>query len=326
MDNLDLDFLKDKTIIITGGTGSFGQAFLSECLKHPVKEVRIFSRDEKKQVDLKRSLLDTRIRYFLGDIRDKESLFDAFKGVDYVFHAAAFKHVGFMEDFPVEAVKTNVLGTENVIQAAVEHHVKKVVFLSTDKAVNPINVMGLSKALMEKTVLAKASQYTTLDLIIVRYGNVIASRGSVIPLFVDKLKHSLPLPITDPTMTRFMMTMHDAIQLVFHALKNGKNGDMWIYKAKATSLSMLAKVLGDTVNKPFQTMSIQTTRGEKRHESLVGANEEKIVNDVHPYLVLNPLHPVFHSTPILYNSNDQLMDEVELKRLLLSDDNFKVLL
>lgn len=326
MNNLDLNFLKDATILITGGTGSFGKAFLTECLKYSVKQVRVLSRDEKKQVDLKRSLLDKRVRYFLGDIRDKGSMFDAFYGVDYVFHAAAFKHVGFMEEFPVEAVKTNVLGTENVIQVALENHVKKVVFLSTDKAVNPINVMGLSKALMEKTVLAKAAQFSSTELVIVRYGNVIASRGSVIPLFIDKIKQSLPLPMTNPNMTRFMMTMDHAIQLVIHALRNGKNGEIWIYKARSTKLSLLANTLGKIMNKPVQTIPLQPTQGEKLHESLIGTNEALFVKDLNPYLVLDSLNPVIRSTPYFYNSEENIMEDDEFQQLLLSDDNFKALL
>ena len=223
---------KDKVLLITGGTGSFGNTVLRRFLNTDIKEIRIFSRDEKKQDDMRKKYKNPKIKFYIGDVRDKDSLLDAMRGVDYVFHAAALKQVPSCEFYPLEAVKTNILGTDNVLSAAIYNNVKKVVCLSTDKAAYPINAMGMSKALMEKVVIAKGRNIKDSGTVIclTRYGNVMASRGSVIPLFIEQIKKEIPITITDPNMTRFMMSLDQAVELVLFAFKNGKGGDLFIPK------------------------------------------------------------------------------------------------
>ena len=237
---------KDKTLLITGGTGSFGNAVLNRFLTTDIREIRIFSRDEKKQDDMRHHLNNPKVKFYIGDVRDKHSVDTAVSGVDYIFHAAALKQVPSCEFFPMEAVKTNVIGAGNVLDSAVEHEVKRVILLSTDKAVYPINAMGLSKAMMEKVMAAKARSLPEKSKTVIcgtRYGNVMASRGSVIPLFIDQIKAGKDLTVTDPNMTRFMMTLEDAVDLVLFAYENGENGDIFVQKSPASTIHDLAKAL-----------------------------------------------------------------------------------
>lgn len=229
----------DKTLLITGGTGSFGNAVLNRFLETDIKEIRIFSRDEKKQDDMRKKYSSSKLKFYIGDVRDYQSVLNATRGVDYIFHAAALKQVPSCEFHPMEAVKTNVLGTENLLEAAIQNEVKRVVCLSTDKAVYPINAMGISKAMMEKVMVAKSRNLDVTKTVIcgTRYGNVMASRGSVIPLFVEQMRAQNPLTITDPNMTRFMMTLADAVDLVLYAFEHGNNGDLFVQKAPAPSPS-----------------------------------------------------------------------------------------
>jgi UDP-glucose 4-epimerase len=266
---------KDKVLLITGGTGSFGNAVLKRFLNSNIREIRIFSRDEKKQDDMRQLYLNDKIKYYLGDVRNYGSVNGAMKGVDFVFHAAALKQVPSCEFFPVEAVKTNVLGCENVLNSALENKVKKVIVLSTDKAVYPINAMGMSKALSEKVMIAKSRNLINTDIVFcgTRYGNVMASRGSVIPLFVDQIKKRLPLTITDPDMTRFMMTLDGAVDLVIFAFKNGKPGDIFVQKAPAVTIGILAKALLELYKSDSQIRIIGTRHGEKLYETLVNREE-----------------------------------------------------
>lgn len=270
---------KDKVLLITGGTGSFGNAVLARLINSELKEIRIFSRDEKKQDDLRIKLNNRKVKFYIGDVRDKRSVDNAVQGVDYIFHAAALKQVPSCEFFPIEAVKTNVLGTENVLDSSMKYKVSRVVVLSTDKAVYPINAMGLSKALMEKVMVAK-SRNLTKEIVFcgTRYGNVMASRGSVIPLFIDQIKSGKPLTVTDPDMTRFMMTLDDAVDLVLYAFKNGKAGDMYVQKAPATTIGILANALLQLYNCNNQIITIGTRHGEKLYETLV--NREEMVKAI----------------------------------------------
>jgi UDP-glucose 4-epimerase len=266
---------KNKTLLITGGTGSFGNAVLRRFLHTDIKEIRIFSRDEKKQDDMRQYYNDAKIKYYIGDVRSYESISSAMKGADFVFQAAALKQVPSCEFFPVEAVRTNVLGCENVLNAAMENKVGRVIVLSTDKAVYPINAMGMSKALSEKVMVAKSRSLTGTDMVFcgTRYGNVMASRGSVIPLFVDQKKKGTPLTITDPNMTRFMMTLDDAVDLVLFAFKNGNPGDIFVQKSPAATIEVLAKALLELykANNPIKV--IGTRHGEKLYETLVNREE-----------------------------------------------------
>jgi UDP-glucose 4-epimerase len=279
----DLSFINDKTLLVTGGTGSFGNAILRGMLDTKVREIRIFSRDEKKQDDMRGQYDDDRIKYFIGDVRDAPSLDDAFERVDYVFHAAALKQVPSCEFYPMEAVKTNVLGTTNVLDAAVRHGVAKVICLSTDKAVYPINAMGISKALMEKVAVAKARTFTTPVITCTRYGNVMASRGSVIPLFVEQIKRGLPITVTDPQMTRFMMSLDDAIDLVIFAFRNGKPGDIFVQKAPASTILQLAETLREIFSAKNEVKIIGTRHGEKVYETLLTREEFLKADDLGPY-------------------------------------------
>ena len=266
-----------KTLLITGGTGSFGNAVLTRFLPTDIKEIRIFSRDEKKQDDMRQLYKDDKIKYYIGDTRDKRSVDAAMSGVDYVFQAAALKQVPSCEFFPIEAVRTNIMGCENVLDSAVEHHVKNVIVLSTDKAVYPINAMGMSKALSEKVMVAKSRNLngTGTTFCGTRYGNVMASRGSVIPLFIEQIKKGLPLTITDPNMTRFMMTLEDAVELVIFAFENGKQGDIFVQKAPATTIRILAQALKELYSASNPIKEIGTRHGEKVFEVLV--NREDMV-------------------------------------------------
>lgn len=269
----------NKVLLITGGTGSFGNAVLSRFINSEFREIRIFSRDEKKQDDLRKKINNPKVKFYIGDVRDTRSVDNAVNGVDYIFHAAALKQVPSCEFFPVEAVKTNVIGTENVLDAACKYRVKRVVVLSTDKAVYPINAMGLSKALMEKVMIAKSRNLPEGTVFCgTRYGNVMASRGSVIPLFIDQIKTGKPLTVTDPQMTRFMMTLKDAVDLVLYAFENGESGDMYVQKAPASTIGTLAKALLELYKSKSPIQIIGTRHGEKLYETLV--NREEIVKAI----------------------------------------------
>jgi len=272
----------NKTLLITGGTGSFGNAVLKRFLETDIKEIRIFSRDEKKQDDMRKKYQSSKLKFYIGDVRDYSSILNATRGVDYIYHAAALKQVPSCEFHPMEAVKTNVIGTENVLEAAIQNHVKRIVCLSTDKAVYPINAMGISKAMMEKVIVAKSRNLENLDTTIccTRYGNVMASRGSVIPLFVDQIRQGKSLTITDPNMTRFMMTLDDAVDLVLYAFEHGKNGDIFVQKAPAATIHILAQALTQLLNIPEHPISIMGTRhGEKAFEALLSREEMAVALD-----------------------------------------------
>jgi UDP-N-acetylglucosamine 4,6-dehydratase len=275
--------LKGKVLLITGGTGSFGNAVLKRFLNTDIKEIRIFSRDEKKQDDMRNQYRNGNIKYFIGDVRDYRSVEYAMEGVDYVFHAAALKQVPSCEFHPMQAVKTNVMGTENVLDAAIKHKVNKIICLSTDKAVYPINAMGISKAMMEKVAIAKARMYTDPLITCTRYGNVMASRGSVIPLFISQIKAGNPLTITDPDMTRFMMTLENAVELVLFAYENGSPGDTFVQKAPASTIQQLAEVLIELFNSKSQIKIIGTRHGEKLYETLLTREEFGKAEDLGDY-------------------------------------------
>jgi UDP-N-acetylglucosamine 4,6-dehydratase len=271
-----MQLFKNKTLLITGGTGSFGNAVLKRFLDTDIKEIRIFSRDEKKQDDMRHRIQNAKVKFYIGDVRDKRSVDTAMRGVDYVFHAAALKQVPSCEFFPMQAVRTNVIGTENVLDSAVEHGVKNVVVLSTDKAAYPINAMGISKAMMEKVAIAKARSLendATTTICCTRYGNVMASRGSVIPLWVDQIKFGKPITITDPSMTRYMMTLDDAVDLVLYAFEHGSNGDLFVQKAPAATLTVLAESLKELYHADTEVKVIGTRHGEKLYETLVTREE-----------------------------------------------------
>lgn len=276
---------KDKTILITGGTGSFGQAVVDRFLETDIKEIRVFSRDEKKQDDLRKQYNNPKLKFYLGDVRDSLSVETATRGVDFVFHAAALKQVPSCEFFPIEAVKTNILGTENVIQAAIRENVKKVICLSTDKAAYPINAMGISKAMMEKVFVAKSRNVDAHETLIcgTRYGNVMASRGSVIPLFIDKIKNGEPLTITDPDMTRFLMSLEEAVELVIHAFKHAHTGDIMVQKAPASTVGDLAQALLELFNADNDIKIIGTRHGEKKAETLLTREEYAQSEDMGDY-------------------------------------------
>ena len=266
---------KNKTLLITGGTGSFGNAVLDRFLKSDINEIRIFSRDEKKQEDLRLRLKNECIKFYIGDVRSIDSVRDAMRGVDFVFHAAALKQVPSCEFYPMEAVQTNILGAENVMRAAIENNVKKCVVLSTDKAVYPINAMGISKALMEKVMIAKSRLCDPKKIVLcaTRYGNVLGSRGSVIPLFINQAKVGDPITITDPNMTRFLMSLEDSVDLVLHAFKNANPGDIFVQKAPAATIGDLAKAISELMQSKSQLKIIGTRHGEKLYESLVSREE-----------------------------------------------------
>ena len=276
---------KNKTLLITGGTGSFGNAVLKKMLQSDLSEIRIFSRDEKKQEDMRVQYNSGKIKYYIGDVRDRNSLSNAMQGVDFVFHAAALKQVPSCEFFPMEAVRTNVIGCENVLDVALEFHVRKVIVLSTDKAVYPINSMGLTKALSEKVMIAKARNMNGSTTIFcgTRYGNVMASRGSVIPLLVDQLKQGKKLTLTDPEMTRFMMTLEEALDLVLYAFENGQNGDIFVQKSPACTIGILAQALKELYQLDNSIQIIGTRHGEKLFETLVNREEMTKAKDLDRY-------------------------------------------
>jgi len=279
-----MDF-KNKILLITGGTGSFGKAVLKRFLNSDLKEIRIFSRDEKKQDDLRKKLNNPKVKFYIGDVRDPMSVSNVMAGVDYVFHAAALKQVPSCEFFPIEAVKTNILGTENVLETAIKYKVKKVICLSTDKAVYPINAMGMTKAVMEKVMVARSRNLDEDQTILcgTRYGNVMASRGSVIPLFVEQIKAGNPLTVTNPDMTRFMMTLDDAVDLVMYAFENGKQGDIFVQKSPSSTIEILAKALLKIYKSNNEIQVIGTRHGEKLYESLVSTEEMAHAQDLGDY-------------------------------------------
>lgn len=276
---------KDKVILITGGTGSFGNAVVRRFLPTDINEIRVFSRDEKKQEDMRLEMRSSKLKFYIGDVRDSNSINNAMRGVDYVFNAAALKQVPSCEFYPLEAVATNVLGTENTLNAAISNGVKNVIVLSTDKAVHPINAMGMSKALMEKVAVAKARDLKRGEttICITRYGNVMASRGSVIPLFVSQIQARKPITITDPEMTRFMMSLDDSVDLVLFAYKHGTGGDTFVQKAAAATMGQLARVLKDLFNADTEIRIIGTRHGEKKHESLLNREEMVRAEDLDRY-------------------------------------------
>ena len=326
--------LSDKTLLITGGTGSFGNAVLKYFLNSDIGEVRIFSRDEKKQDDMRNIYQNPKIKFHIGDVRNYESIRSAMEGVDYVFQAAALKQVPSCEFFPGEAVRTNVMGTENVVNAAVDAKVKNVICLSTDKAVYPINAMGMSKALMEKVALAKTRSARNTTICVTRYGNVMSSRGSVIPLFVKQIKEKKPITITDPKMTRFMMFLDEAVKLVLFAYGHGNTGDTFIQKAPAATIELLAHTLCEIFNYPTSNIhEIGTRHGEKLYESLLTREEMARAEDMGGYyrvpldsrdlnygkFIHNGQETVSDATD--YTShNTHRLDKSELKEILLKLD------
>ena len=332
------DIFKDKTLLITGGTGSFGNAVLKRFLDTNIKEIRIFSRDEKKQEDMRIQYKNDKIKFYIGNVRDYRSVEDAMDGVDYVFHAAALKQVPSCEFFPVEAVKTNVLGTDNVLEAAINKGVKKVIVLSTDKAAYPINAMGMSKALMEKVAVAKGRNIKEGGTIIcrTRYGNVMASRGSVIPLFCEQIKEGLPLTVTNGNMTRFMMTLEDAVDLVLYAFEHGNQGDLFVQKAPAATIDTLAQAVKELKNSDVPIKYIGTRHGEKAYEVLVTKEEMLTAEDMGDYYRIKSDNRDLNyqkyelkgnekfSIIQEYNSDNTTRLDVEgMKKLLLKLDLFK---
>ncbi len=282
---------QNKTLLITGGTGSFGNAVLRRFLDTDIAEIRIFSRDEKKQDDMRKAYSHPKLKFYIGDVRDYQSVLNASRGVDFIYHAAALKQVPSCEFHPMEAVKTNVIGTENVLEASIQNEVKRVVCLSTDKAVYPINAMGISKAMMEKVMVAKSRNVDEKKTVIcgTRYGNVMASRGSVIPLFVDQIRNGKPITITDPNMTRFMMTLDDAVDLVLYAFEHGTNGDIFVQKAPAATIETLAKAILSFVRKHEHKIEVLGTRhGEKLFEALLSREEMVCAEDMGDYYRVPP--------------------------------------
>lgn len=324
---------KQNILLITGGTGSFGNAVLNRFLKtDDFSEIRIFSRDEKKQDDLRKRVNNPKVKFYIGDVRDRESLIPAINGVDYIFHAAALKQVPSCEFFPLEAVKTNIIGTDNVLTVAQDFHVKRVVVLSTDKAAYPINAMGMSKALMEKVMVAKSRNIDSSKTIFcgTRYGNVMASRGSVIPLFIDQIKEGKPLTLTDPHMTRFMMTLEDAVDLVIYAFENANQGDLFVQKAPSATVGTLAEALIDLYKSKSEIKVIGTRHGEKLYETLVNREDMIKAHDLGEYYRipadnrdLNYDQYFSVGTPELSNleeyhsHNTAILDKEGMKKLLL---------
>lgn len=332
-------FDNGSTLLITGGTGSFGNAVLKRFLQSELSEIRIFSRDEKKQDDIRKRYSSPKLKFYIGDVRDPRGIAAVMRGVDYVFHAAALKQVPSCEFHPGEAVRTNVLGTENVLDAAISAGVKRVVCLSTDKAVYPINAMGISKAMMEKVMVATSRNLEKSGTVIcgTRYGNVMASRGSVIPLFVDQVRANKPITVTDPSMTRFMMTLADAVDLVLYAFEHGNNGDIFVQKAPAATVEVLAKAILELMNRPHHPVHVMGMRhGEKLYEALLSREEMATAQDIGDYFRVPPdgrdlnyvkfvdqgeqkLTQTAHGED--YNShNTKRLDVVAMKQLLLKLD------
>ncbi len=274
---------KDKILLITGGTGSFGNALIRRFVKEDIKEIRILSRDEKKQDDMRKKFNDSRLKFYIGDVRDRSSLTSAMRGTDYIFHAAALKQVPSCEFFPIEAVKTNILGTDNVLEEAINHGVKKVVCLSTDKAAYPINAMGISKAMMEKTFIAKSRSSENTIICGTRYGNVMASRGSVIPLFFEQIANKQAITITNPNMTRFLMSLDEAVDLVLFAFKNGNAGDLFVQKSPASTIADLSQAILELTNSDDKPKIIGTRHGEKVYETLLTKEEYAKAEDLGNY-------------------------------------------
>lgn len=268
-----MGMFRNKTLMITGGTGSFGNAVLKRFLDTDIKEIRIFSRDEKKQDDMRKQYNNSKIKFYIGDVRDSRSVADSIHGVDYIFHAAALKQVPSCEFFPMEAVRTNILGTDNILSAAINEGVKKVVCLSTDKAAYPINAMGISKAMMERVFVAKSRTTDTTTICGTRYGNVMCSRGSVIPLFIDQIKSGKPITITNPEMTRFIMSLEEAVDLVLFAFNNGQAGDIMVQKAPACTIGVLAQAVKEIFRADNEIHYIGTRHGEKKYETLLTKEE-----------------------------------------------------
>jgi UDP-N-acetylglucosamine 4,6-dehydratase/5-epimerase len=327
----------NKVLLITGGTGSFGNAVLKRFLDSSIAEVRIFSRDEKKQDDMRKKFANDKIRFYLGDVRDVESLRSAMHGVDYVFHAAALKQVPSCEFYPMQAVKTNVIGTENVLEAAIEYGVERVICLSTDKAVYPINAMGISKAMMEKIAVAKSRESGKTCICVTRYGNVMASRGSVIPLFLNQIKRGVPLTVTDPHMTRFMMTLDDAVDLVLYAFQNGESGDVFVQKSPSVTIGILVEALKSLMDVSDHSVNVIGTRhGEKLYEALLSREELAASQDLGDYYKVSPDFRDLNYDRFVeqgdkkisssgdYNShNSEQLDVAEMKNLLGKLDEFQ---
>lgn len=333
-----MEIFKDKVLLITGGTGSFGNAVLKRFLNSELKEIRIFSRDEKKQDDMRKKYNNSKLKFYIGDVRDSHSVLEVMEGVDFVFHAAALKQVPSCEFFPLQAVQTNIIGTANVLDAAIEKKVKKVIVLSTDKAAYPINAMGMSKALMEKVAVAKSRNVGKSGTVIcrTRYGNVMASRGSVIPLFLEQIKNGEQLTITNPEMTRFMMTLDDAVELVIYAFEHGKQGDLFVQKAPAATINVLAKAVKELKGSNAQIKHIGTRHGEKLYEVLVTREEMINAENLGGYFRipadnrdLNYNKYEIHGNEEIdkfseYNShNTKRLDVEGMKKLLLKLDLFK---
>lgn len=329
---------KDKVLMITGGTGSFGNAVLKRFLDTDIKEIRIFSRDEKKQEDMRILYNNEKIKFYIGDVREYRSIEDAMDGVDYVFHAAALKFVPSCEFFPIEAVKTNVIGTSNVLEAAINKKVKKAIVLSTDKAAYPINAMGMTKALMEKVAVAKGRNLKEDDTVIcrTRYGNVMASRGSVIPLFIDQIGKGGPITITNPDMTRFMMTLEEAVELVIYAFQHGEQGDLFVQKSPAATIEVLAQAVKELQNSDVKIKNIGTRHGEKLFEVLVTKEEMLNAVDLGGYYKMSADNRSLNYTNYEkegtidfdkiteYNShNTERLDVEGMKKILLKLDLFK---
>ncbi|MBS0307069.1 MAG: polysaccharide biosynthesis protein [Proteobacteria bacterium] len=325
--------LANKVLMITGGTGSFGNTVLNRFLRTDVREIVIFSRDEKKQEDMRIALRSPKVRFCIGDVRDYTNIAAAMRGVDYVFHAAALKQVPSCEFFPMEAIRTNILGTENVLNAAIENHVRRVVLLSTDKAVYPINAMGISKAMAEKVLIAKARAMTNGGTVMcaTRYGNVMASRGSVIPLFIEKIKAGLPMRVTDPSMTRFLMSLDESVDLVMHAFQHGEQGDIFVQKAPACTIGVLAHALRELFDGISPVEIIGTRHGEKLFESLVSREEMSKAQDIGRYfripadnrdlnyeLFISQGSPSANAVDDYTSHNTQRLDVEAVKRLLLT--------
>lgn len=324
--------IKDKKLLITGGTGSFGNAMISRFFQSGISEIRVFSRDEKKQDDMRKKYNNPNLKFYIGDVRDYQSVLNASRGTDFVFHAAALKQVPSCEFYPLEAVKTNIIGTENVLEAAVICGVERVVVLSTDKAVYPVNAMGISKAMMEKVVVAKSRVCKNTIFNITRYGNVMNSRGSVIPLFIKQIRSGQPITITDPNMTRFMMTLDDAVDLVLYAFEHGKSGEIFVRKAPAATIQTLTNALTSLMGKngKHETQVIGTRHGEKLFEVLLSREEIVSAEDSELYFRVSPdLRDLNYSSfveqgqikvsqAIEYNShNTHQLDEEEMRKLLM---------
>ena len=320
-----------RSCVIIGGTGSFGNAVLSHFLNSSLREIRILSRDEKKQDDMRKKYGNDKIKFYIGDVRDYQSVINAVRGADFIFHAAALKQVPSCEFYPLEAVKTNIIGTENVLEAAIQSGVKRVVCLSTDKAVYPINAMGISKAMMEKVAVAKSKNCLDTVITVTRYGNVMASRGSVIPLFHKQLLNTNPLTITDPNMTRFMMTLDDAVNLVMFAFEHGKPGEIFVQKSPAATIEILAKAMSSLINgAPPEIEVIGTRHGEKLYETLLSREEVAAADDLGDYFRVSPdlrdlnydkfykQGEVSVSEAVEYTSHNTLqLDETSMSELLL---------